>query len=81
MVSGTYGIGGWMDPRAHLEYMDKYNFSALQGLEIQLVGRVARSRSLYRRRYRRCTNSRKEISQWLESASELYRATIACRRS
>jgi hypothetical protein len=49
--SGTHWIGGWMDPRAGLEDVEKRKFLILPGVELRPLGRPARSQSLYRLRY------------------------------
>jgi hypothetical protein len=51
-ASGTHCIGGWMDPKAGLDDTEKWKFFTLPGLELRLLGRPARSKSLYRLRYR-----------------------------
>jgi hypothetical protein len=48
---GTHWIGGWVDPRATLDDVEKRNFLTLSGLEVRPLGRPARSQSLYRLRY------------------------------
>jgi hypothetical protein len=48
---GTHCIGGWVDPRAGLDDVEKRKFLTLPGLELRLLGRPARSQSLYRLRY------------------------------
>jgi hypothetical protein len=48
---GTHWIGGWLDPIAGLDDVEKKKFLALPGLELQPLGRPARSPSLYRPRY------------------------------
>jgi hypothetical protein len=40
-------IGGWVDPRAGLDDVEKRKFLTLPGLELRTLGRLARSRSLY----------------------------------
>jgi hypothetical protein len=47
---GTHWIGGWMDPRAGLNDVEKRKFFTLPGLEVQPLGRQDRSQSLYRLR-------------------------------
>jgi hypothetical protein len=47
---GTYWIGGWVDPRAGLDDVEKKKFSTLPGLELQPLSRLARNQSLYRLR-------------------------------
>jgi hypothetical protein len=42
----THWIGGWVDPRAGLDDMEKRKFLTLPGLEFQPLGRTARSQSL-----------------------------------
>jgi hypothetical protein len=46
-----HSIGGWVTPRAGLEYVEKTKFLALPGLELRPLGRPARSQSLYRLSY------------------------------
>jgi hypothetical protein len=48
---GTHWIGGWVDPRAGLDNMEKRKFFTPQGLELRSLGRPTRSQSLYRLRY------------------------------
>jgi hypothetical protein len=48
---GTYWIGGWVDPTAGLDGVDKRQFSTLLGLELRPLDRPPRSQSLYRLRY------------------------------
>jgi hypothetical protein len=49
---GTHCIGGgWVDPRADLDNMEKWKFLTLPGLEPRPLSRPARSQSLYRLRY------------------------------
>jgi hypothetical protein len=48
---GTHWIGGWVDPRAGLDDVEKRKFLLVPGLEPQLLGRPARNLSLYRLRY------------------------------
>jgi hypothetical protein len=48
---GTYWIGGWVNPRAGLDNLEKRKFLILQGLELRPLSRPARSQSLYRQRY------------------------------
>jgi hypothetical protein len=45
---GNHWIGGWVDPRADLDYVEKRKFLTLPGLELQPLGRPANSQSLYR---------------------------------
>jgi hypothetical protein len=47
-VPVTYRIGGWVDPRAGLEDVEKRKFLTLPGLELRPLGRRASSQSLYR---------------------------------
>jgi hypothetical protein len=49
---GIYWIGGWLDPRAGLDDVERRKFLTLQGLELRPLGLPARSPSLYRLRYR-----------------------------
>jgi hypothetical protein len=48
---GIHWIGGWEDPRAGLDDVEKRKFLTLPGLELQPFGRPFRSQSLYRLRY------------------------------
>jgi hypothetical protein len=50
-AAGTHWIGGRVDPRAGLDDVEKRKFFTLPGLELQPLGRPARSQSLYRLRY------------------------------
>jgi hypothetical protein len=47
----THWIGGWVDPRSGLDDLDKRKFLTVPGLEINPLGRPARSQSLYELRY------------------------------
>jgi hypothetical protein len=47
----THWTGGWVDPRAGLEDVEKRKFLALPGLELRPLGRPTRSQSLHRLRY------------------------------
>jgi hypothetical protein len=49
-VPGTHWIGGWVDPKAGLDGLEKRKFLTLLGLELRHLGRPARSQSLYRLR-------------------------------
>jgi hypothetical protein len=51
---GTHWIGGWVDPRAGLDDVERRTFLTLSGLELRPLGRLARSQSLYRLRYPGC---------------------------
>jgi hypothetical protein len=44
---GTHWTGGWVDPRADLDDVEKRKFLTLPGLELRPLGRPARSQSLY----------------------------------
>jgi hypothetical protein len=44
---GTHWIGGWVDPRAGLDDVEKRKFLNFQGLELRPLNRAARSQSLY----------------------------------
>jgi hypothetical protein len=44
---GTHLTGGWVDSRAGLDYMEKYKFLTLLGLELRPLGLSARSLPLY----------------------------------
>jgi hypothetical protein len=44
---GTQWIGGWVDPRAGLDNVEKRKFLTLMGLELRPLGRPAHSQSLY----------------------------------
>jgi hypothetical protein len=47
---GTHSIGGWVDPRAGLDDVEKRKLFTLTGLEFRPLGRSASSQSLYRLR-------------------------------
>jgi hypothetical protein len=49
--SATHWIGGWVDPRADLDDVEKRKFLTLLGLEPRPLGRPARGQSLCRLRY------------------------------
>jgi hypothetical protein len=51
ITPGTHLIGGWVDPRAGLDDVEKRKFLTLPGLQLRPVGRPARSLSLYGLRY------------------------------
>jgi hypothetical protein len=42
----TYWIGGWLDPRAGLDNVEKRKFLTLSGLELRPLGRPASTQSL-----------------------------------
>jgi hypothetical protein len=46
IAPGTLSIGGWVDPRAGLDNVEKRKFLTLPGLELRTLGRPA-SQSLY----------------------------------
>jgi hypothetical protein len=48
---GAHWIGGWVGPRTGLDAVEKRKFLTLPRLELRLLGRPARSQSLYRQRY------------------------------
>jgi hypothetical protein len=48
---GTHWIGGWVDPRAGLDDVEKRKLLTLTELELWPLGRPARSQSLYGLRY------------------------------
>jgi hypothetical protein len=66
-----------VDSRAGLDDLEKRTFLTLQGLELQTLGRPARSQSLYRLRYSgspvsrwtvlKCTLERKDGVAWIGS--------------
>jgi hypothetical protein len=47
---GTHWIGGWVDLRAGLDYVENWKFLLPPGFELQPLGRSTRSQSLYRLR-------------------------------
>jgi hypothetical protein len=51
IAPGTPWIGGWVGPSAGVDYLEKRKFLTLSELELQPLGRPARSQSLYRLRY------------------------------
>jgi hypothetical protein len=50
-ASDTHWMGGWVNPGAGLDDLEKRKFLTLLGLELRPLGRPARSQSLYRLRY------------------------------
>jgi hypothetical protein len=48
---GTHWIGGWLDPRAGLDDVEKRKFLTLPKLELRPLGRAACRQSPYRLRY------------------------------
>jgi hypothetical protein len=48
---GTHSIGGWVDPRAGLDEVEKRKFFILPRFELRLLGSSARRQSLYRLSY------------------------------
>jgi hypothetical protein len=48
---GTHWIGGWVDPRAGLDDIEKRNFLTLPELELRPFSRPARSQLVYRLLY------------------------------
>jgi hypothetical protein len=48
---GTHWIGGWADPRAGLDDLEKRKVLTLSGLELWPLSRPTRKQSLYRLRY------------------------------
>jgi hypothetical protein len=50
-ATGTHWVGGWVDPRAGLDDVEKRKILTLPGLELRSLGRPARNQSLYRPRY------------------------------
>jgi hypothetical protein len=48
---GTHWIGGWVVPKAGIDYVEKRKFLTLLGMELRPFGRPARSQSLYRLRF------------------------------
>jgi hypothetical protein len=51
---GIHWIGGWVDPRAGLDDVEKGKFLVLPGLEHRPLGRPARRLSLYWLSYSDC---------------------------
>jgi hypothetical protein len=47
----SHCIGGWVDPRAALDDMQKWKFLTLPGLELRPLSRPSRCQSLYQLRY------------------------------
>jgi hypothetical protein len=48
LTPGSHWIGGWMGPRTGLEDMENRKFLPLRELELQCLGRPARTQLLYR---------------------------------
>jgi hypothetical protein len=55
---GTNWIGGWVDPRAGVDDMEKRKLLTLPGLELRPLSRPARSLSLFRLSYPGSLNKR-----------------------
>jgi hypothetical protein len=51
-AAGTLWIRGWVDPRAGLDEVEKWQFWTLTELVLRSLGRPACSQSLYRLGYR-----------------------------
>jgi hypothetical protein len=49
--SGTHWIGGWVNPRAGLDDLQKRKFLTLAGLQLRPPSRSARSQSLYENKF------------------------------
>jgi hypothetical protein len=47
---GTHWIGGWVNPRAGPDDLEKRKFLIIEGLELRTLSRPVRSQSLYRLR-------------------------------
>jgi hypothetical protein len=65
----THWIGGWMDPRAGLDDVEKRKFQTLPGLELRPLSRPTHSQSLYRLR---CPVSCSKCTLSLESGQGMY---------
>jgi hypothetical protein len=50
-ATGIHWIGSWLDPRASVDGVKKRKFLTVPWLELQPLGRPARSQSLYQLRY------------------------------
>jgi hypothetical protein len=69
-ILGPHWIGGWMDPKAGLDDVEKRNFLALPGLELRTLGRPTRSQSLYQVRYpgsSAATDTHEKMQEMLET--------------
>jgi hypothetical protein len=51
LTPATHWIGGWVDPRASLDDVEKIKFLTVPGLELRLHGRPVRRQSLYQLGY------------------------------
>jgi hypothetical protein len=60
----NHWIGGWVDPRAGLDDMEKWKFLTPPGLELRPLGRQASSQSLYRLRYPGLPLNGRTILKW-----------------
>jgi hypothetical protein len=56
-VPGTHWIGGWVDPRASLDDLEKRKYLTLSGLKLQPLSHPAQSQSLYQLCYPRSYES------------------------
>jgi hypothetical protein len=72
-------IGGWVDPRAGLDDVKKKKFLTLRELELQSLGRPARSQSLYRLCYPgsyKLPGSDQISAGLIQAGSEILRSEI-----
>jgi hypothetical protein len=51
LTPSTHWIGGWVDPRAGLDDLEKRKFLTQPGLELRPLSRPVHSQSLYRLSY------------------------------
>jgi hypothetical protein len=72
---GTHWIGGWVDPRACLDDVEKRKFLTLSGIEVWSLDRPVCSQSLYRLRY---SGSEKVHICWSTSLRGTQRSVTLC---
>jgi hypothetical protein len=63
----THWLGGWVDPRAGLEDMKERKFLPPPGLEPRILGRQARSPSLYRLSYPGCECRSRKQKEYIDT--------------
>jgi hypothetical protein len=73
----THWIGGWVDPRAGLDHLQKRTFLTLPGLELGALGRPARSKSLYRLSYPGFLSSIRLSTQGTTCSQRYFRRSLA----
>jgi hypothetical protein len=75
-LHGTHWIGVWVDLRAGVDNVEKWQFLSLSGLELRHLGRPARSQSLYRLRYAAHNNNKNCIYLFTYLLLHFIRAVV-----